>query len=100
MFAAVLLTIGLIKVDEVVSARGAVVSRSPVLMVQPLETAIVRSINVRVGEKVKAGQVLAQLDPTFAAADVGALAAQVSSLQAEVSRLQAESEAKPFTYTG
>ena len=43
---------------------------------------------------------LARLDPTFAAADVGALAAQVSSLQAQVSRLQAESDGQPFSYTG
>ena len=47
-----------------------------------------------------AGQVLARLDSTFAAADLGALAAQVSSLQAEVARLQAEAEGKPFTYSG
>ena len=53
-------------------------------MVQPLETAIVRSIEVHEGEKVHAGQVLARLDPTFAAADLGALAAQVGTLQAQV----------------
>ena len=76
------------------------VSRSPTLVLQPLEAAIVRSIDVHEGETVQAGQVLARLDPTFAAADVGALAAQVSSLQAQVSRLQAEAEEQPFTYTG
>ncbi len=53
-------------------------------MVQPLETSIVRSIDVHEGEAVHAGQVLARLDPTFAAADLGASAAQVSSLQAQV----------------
>jgi hemolysin D len=95
-----LLAIGLIKVDRVVSARGEVVSRFPVLVVQPLETAIVREINVHVGEQVRAGQVLARLDPTFAAADLGALASQVSSLQAEVDREQAEAQGNPFTYTG
>ena len=49
---------------------------------------------------MQAGQVLAQLDPTFAAADVGALAAQVASLQAQVSRLQAEADGQPFAYSG
>ena len=44
--------------------------------------------------------VLARLDPTFAAADVGALVAQVSSLQAQVSRLQAEADGRPFAYAG
>ena len=36
-----------------------------------------RSIDVHEGEEVQAGQVLARLDPTFAAADLGALEAQV-----------------------
>ena len=76
------------------------VSQSPTILVQPLETAIVRSIDVREGETVKAGQVLARLDPTFATADAGALTAQVASIEAEVARLQAEADGKPFTYTG
>ena len=100
MLAAILLAMGLIPVDRVVTAQGRVVSRSPTLVLQPLEAAIVRSIDVHEGQTVQAGQVLARLDPTFAAADVGALAAQVSSLQAQVSRLQAEADGQPFTYTG
>lgn len=100
MFAAMFLAMGLIKVDRVVTARGEIVSESPVLVVQPLETAIVRQVDVKVGDKVKAGQVLARLDPTFAAADVGTLAAQVSSLQASVTRMQAEADGTPFTYSG
>ena len=83
-----------------VTAQGRVVSRSPTLVLQPLETAIVRSINVHEGQAVQAGQVLARLDPTFAAADMGALAAQVASLQAQVSRLQAEADGQPFAYSG
>ena len=79
---------------------GVVVARRPTIVVQPLETAIVRSIDVNAGDVVHAGQVLARLDPTFAAADMGALAAQVSPLQAQVSRMQAEMENRPFTYTG
>jgi len=100
MFLAIVLALGLIKVDRVVVAQGKVVSRSATLVLQPLEAAIVRSIDVHEGEQVHAGQVLARLDPTFAAADVGALAAQVSTLQAQVSRLQAEADGRPFTYSG
>jgi HlyD family secretion protein len=100
MFAVAAVAMALIPVDRVVTAQGKVVSQSPTLVVQPLEAAIVRSIEVRDGESVRAGQVLARLDPTFAAADVGALAAQVSSLQAQVSRLQAEAAGRPFTYSG
>ncbi|HKF64758.1 MAG TPA: HlyD family type I secretion periplasmic adaptor subunit [Dongiaceae bacterium] len=91
---------GLIPVDEVVTSKGIVVSQAPNILVQPLETAIVRSINVREGQVVHAGEVLAQLDPTFATADAGALTAQAAALEAEVARLQAEADGKPFTYSG
>ena len=91
---------GLIPVDEVVTSKGIVVSQAPNILVQPLETAIVRSINVREGQVVHADEVLAQLDPTFATADAGALTAQAAALEAEVARLQAEADGKPFTYGG
>ncbi|HET6185186.1 MAG TPA: HlyD family type I secretion periplasmic adaptor subunit [Acetobacteraceae bacterium] len=100
MFAALALAAGLIPVDQVVTARGEVVSRAPTLVVQPYDLSIVRSIDVHMGEQVHAGQVLARLDPTFAAADVSSLVAQVSSLQAQVSRLQAEADGRDFTYSG
>ncbi|HUB12784.1 MAG TPA: HlyD family type I secretion periplasmic adaptor subunit [Acetobacteraceae bacterium] len=100
MFIACVVTMGLIKVDQVVTAPGIVVSKNATLVVQPLETSIVRSIDVHEGEAVHAGQILARLDPTFAAADLGASAAQVSSLQAQVERMQAEVDDKPFHYSG
>jgi HlyD family secretion protein len=100
MIAVLLFLSGVIEVDRVVTAQGVVVARSPTLVVQPLETAIVRSIDVHVGDVVHAGQVLARLDPTFAAADASAAAGQVSLLQAQVSRMQAEMENRPFTYSG
>lgn len=87
---------GLIPIDKVVTAGGRIVATEATTVVQPLETAIVRSIDVHEGDKVKAGQVLARLDPTFARADAGALQAQVASLQAEVGRLQAEATGKDY----
>ncbi len=100
MIVALFIVAGVIKVDRVVTASGVVVARSATIVVQPLETAIVRSIEVSAGDSVHAGQILARLDPTFATADMGTLTAQVSSLQAQVSRMQAEMENRPFTYTG
>src|ERR1700675_4055218 len=97
---AMIAVMGMSPVDQVVTAHGIAVSKAPTILVQPLETAIVRSIEVREGQQVRAGEILAKLDPTFAAADLGALTAQVSSLEAEVSRLQAEGENKLFQYTG
>jgi hemolysin D len=100
MVVALVTTLGLIPIDRVVTTRGIVVAQSATILVQPLETAIVRSIDVREGQEVRAGQLLARLDPTFASADFAALDVQVTSLEAEVARLQAEAEGKPFAYTG
>jgi HlyD family secretion protein len=100
MIAVLIILAAVVKVDQVVTANGVVISQAPTIVVQPLETSIVRSIDVSVGDVVHAGQILARLDPTFAAADMGALVAQVSGLQAQVSRMQAEMENRPFAYSG
>ncbi|MGY3483161.1 hemolysin D [Bradyrhizobium sp. USDA 4011] len=91
---------GVLPVDQVVSARGIVVSHAPTILVQPLETAIVRSIDVQEGQRVRAGDVLARLDPTFAEADLVALEDQASSLDAEVARLRAEAGGQAFKFDG
>src|SRR3984957_14448915 len=88
-----------IKVDKVVTAQGKVVPRAATIVLQPLEAAIVRSIDVQEGDQVHAGQLLARLDPTFAAADLEALKSQVAAYSAQVARMQAEMENRPFTYT-
>lgn len=85
-----------IPIDIVVTATGKIISRAPTLVVQPLDQAIVRSINVHVGQSVHAGDVLARLDPTFANADLKALEQQVASYQAQVDRDKAETEGKPY----
>ncbi|HEY1941452.1 MAG TPA: HlyD family type I secretion periplasmic adaptor subunit [Roseiarcus sp.] len=90
----------LIPIDQVVTARGIVVSQARNIRVQPLETAIVRSIDVREGEEVRQGQLLARLDPTFANADLTAISMQVASLKAEVARLRAEADGTPFAFQG
>jgi hemolysin D len=100
MVIALIALAGLIPVDQVVTTRGLVVSQSPNIIVQPLETAIVRSIEVREGQHVQAGQVLARLDATFASADLQSLAMQVSTLEAEVARLKAEADGHAFNYDG
>jgi hemolysin D len=89
-----------IKVDKVVTAQGKVIPRAATIVVQPLETSIVRSIEVHEGEQVHAGQILARLDPTFAAADLEALKSQVGDYSAQVARMQAEVEDRPFVYSG
>jgi len=100
MFAVGVLVMSTMKIDRIVSATGKVVATANNVVVQPLETSIVRSINVREGQLVHKGDLLARLDPTFTAADAGALESSVSSLQAEVDRLQAEVEGRTYVGNG
>ncbi len=70
----VLFTFGLIwsvvgKVDVVAVASGRVVASGNSKTIQPLEAGIVRAIHVRNGQRVVAGQLLIDLDPTIATAD-------------------------------
>ncbi|MEY4428145.1 MAG: hypothetical protein RLZZ182_834, partial [Pseudomonadota bacterium] len=55
--------------DVVAVAQGRIVVSDGTKQVQPLETSVVRAIHVDDGTKVKAGQVLIELDPTMARAD-------------------------------
>jgi len=90
MAIALLIVMGTFPIDRVVSAQGELVPVDPTLLVQPLETSIVRSIDVREGEVVHKGQVLAHLDPTMAQADVSNLRNQTDEYAAQIARLQAE----------
>jgi hemolysin D len=78
------------QIDRVVTARGKIVTRVPQVMVQPSETAVVREVRVRAGQRVASGEVLATLDPTYAEADVGAMRASRGALGAQIARMRAE----------
>jgi hemolysin D len=87
---ACMVVIAVFPLDRVVPAPGRIVAASPTLTVGPLETSIVRTINVKVNQEVKKGEILATLDPTFAGSDDAQYAAQVQSFGAEVEREQDE----------
>ena len=78
------------EIDSVVVARGQLVTPLPNLLVQPLETSIIQSIDVRIGQVVKKGERLATLDPTFADADQAQLQTRLASLNNQVERLRIE----------
>ncbi|PFH10881.1 hemolysin D [Collimonas sp. PA-H2] len=59
------------KVDVVAVAQGKIVPNGNSKVIQPLEAGIVKAILVSNGQHVNAGQVMIELDPTEAAADVG-----------------------------
>jgi HlyD family secretion protein len=84
------------QVDRVVSARGKLITIDPLMVVQPLETAVVHSIEVGVGDDVKAGSVLATLDPTFTQSEEIADQERLGSMMAEARRIEAEIYGEPF----
>lgn len=90
LFAASLAAMALIPVDKVVSGRGIVGAPNGTLVVQPLDTAIVRAINVVPGQAVRKGDVLAKLDATFTGSDLSTQREEVASLTAQIDRIQAE----------
>ena len=77
------------RLDRVVSSKGQIVTTEPTIVVQALDPSIIKTLEVREGQRVKAGEVLATLDPTFAAADVSALNLQLASLNAQIARAEA-----------
>jgi hemolysin D len=57
------------KVDVVATASGKVIPSGNVKIIQPIEIGTVRTIHVKNGQHVEAGQLLVELDPTLAGAD-------------------------------
>lgn len=78
------------EVDLIVTTRGRLVTPLPNIVVQPLETSIVQSIDVRAGQLVRKGDKLAALDPTFAEADGSQLKSKLDSLNTQLASLDAE----------
>jgi len=88
-------------VDLIVVARGRLVTPLPNIVVQPLETSIIQSIDVRNGQIVRKGERLATLDPTFTEADESQLRTRLHSLDNQLQRLDsALSGIKPAKTAG
>jgi len=84
------------RIDRIVSGSGQLTTQERTVVVGSLNRAIIKSIEVREGDQVTAGQVLTTLDPTFAQADVAQLEVQLQSLDAEIARLDAELADRPL----
>ena len=76
-------------VDIVASATGKILPGGRVKVIQPFETGVVRSIRVQDGEKVKAGDVLIELDPTANEAERDHLRNDLLAEQLNIARLRA-----------
>ena len=80
----------LAKVDQVVTARGRLVTPLPNVVVQPLETSVIQKVDVKIGQIVRKGERLAMLDPTFAQADQSQMRTMLASLETQIAGLQQE----------
>jgi HlyD family secretion protein len=83
-------------IDRIASGEGRIASLVPETVIAPFTTGIVKTIAVNAGDIVRKGQLLAQLDPTFAAADNTMAIDQVDRYQTEVDRLTAELHQVPY----
>jgi hemolysin D len=84
------------KVDRIVVAPGKLVTTASTIVVQPLETSVVRSLNAKVGDVIRKGDPLATLDPTFSEADAAQLRGKIKSLAVQIERLEAELDDRPY----
>ena len=76
-------------VDIVAIAPGILIPSGRTKTIQPFETGVVRSINVRDGQAVKSGDVLIELDTTITAAELAHLKGDLLAAQLDVARNKA-----------
>ena len=67
-------------------------------VLQALDPSIIKTIDVREGEQVQPGQLLATLDATFTSADLTQAKLQIASLETQVARDEAELKQQPLVF--
>lgn len=89
VFCFALLWAALGHIDIVASASGKIIPRGGTKVLQPFETGIVRAIHVSDGQRVNAGDVLIELDPSINKSERNHLQADLTAAQLEMARLKA-----------
>ncbi len=78
------------RIDEVARASGEVIASSRVQVIQSVDGGVLAELNVREGDKVESGQVLARLDQGRIGAAVKEIEVRLSALKAKAIRFRAE----------
>jgi hemolysin D len=76
-------------VDIVAVAPGRIIVSERTKLIQPLEVSVVKAVLVKDGDRVQAGQVLVELDPTTARADSANVLELLASARSEEQRTAA-----------
>ncbi|MCC8463374.1 HlyD family type I secretion periplasmic adaptor subunit [Photorhabdus bodei] len=74
------------KIEVVAIAPGKVVPNGKTKLIQSSETAVVRAIHVNDGQSVKVGELLVELDPTAASADVSRIQSELLAARIDSAR--------------
>jgi hemolysin D len=77
------------QIDMVATARGKIIPGNGSKVIQPFETATVKSIRVTDGQAVKAGEVLIELDATTATADQARIGNDLAAARLQAARARA-----------
>lgn len=84
------------KVDVIVQAKGKMISNKQNIVMKPLERAIIKKVNVKIGDVVQPDQVLITFDPTINSAEAERLKNEYTALKAQFERWKAEFDKKPY----
>lgn len=94
----VLVWAGMARLDVTASGQGAVIPSSQIQVVQNLEGGILTSVQVREGDRVAEGDVVAVIDDTGIASSYREDLTTFQALQATAARLEAEAQQAPLTF--
>ncbi|MHC2647738.1 multidrug efflux pump subunit AcrA (membrane-fusion protein) [Bradyrhizobium barranii subsp. barranii] len=91
--------LALTRIDRVItSVGGRIVPVGQIRVLQALDQSIIKTIDVREGEQVQPGQLIATLDATFTSADLTQAKLQIASLETQVARDEAELNQHPLGF--
>nr|VFK54140.1 MAG: HlyD family secretion protein [Candidatus Kentron sp. TC] len=100
LIASLIIWASIAEVNRIITARGKLITTAGTVVVQPLTTSVIRTLDAKVGAIVKAGRTLATLDPTFSKSDVVRLRERLHGLRHIVERLRKELDGQPLAPPG
>lgn len=88
------------KVDVIVEGKGKLISVEPNIVMKPLDRTVIKSINVKVGQRVRKNDILFTFDPSINRAEEERLTSELNSFKAQYARWNAEFQKIPYNPKG